>query len=370
MTIFASIDSVWRIFNVLIISILAIGTTSGDESPSLSVLPSQDGDSRPRSERILSDSYFFDVEFGAEQIVKLKEFVAIKQRENFLTTGRFDKKPKLNEISQRYGAPDLVVATKEFYLDGDDARSYTVTAFYDRVGFSVYGKHHRSQTVHVVTLQYHDFTAAKRPAKGNFFYEVVTTKNRIFYSEGKEVGLHIYTDRMAWETLGAIPAGKYLSLGQPEPYSKVEIDARGSGNLYHYFPNGSIRQDIQFADGKYHGQFQEFSDQGWVEHESSYEEGRMHGKLRRFYENGLKQAEASYYHGRIHGRAQEFHPNGTVKLKMDYAYGNPISSLQEFDESGKLTRSSEHPESNPTPNSTGGANVDAAFSSSGATPAS
>ena len=312
--------------------------------------PASDGrqaaDTLPRSAQILSDEYFFDKAFGAEQIAALGEFVQKKDRSNFLTTGRFDKKPKLNEIAQRYGPPDLVVATKEFYLEGENADSYTVTAFYDRVGFSVYGKHQRSQTVHIVTLQYHDFTASLRPAKGKFFYEVVTSRNRVFYSDGNEVGLHVYTDLLEWKTLGSIPPGEYVTLGT-EAYGKVQIDAKGEGKLFHYYPNGSVRERIQFADGKYHGRLQEFSEQGWVERESFYEDGRMHGKLQRFYENGLKQAEANYYHGRIHGRAQEFHPNGTVRLQMDYAYGNPISPLEEFDEAGKLVRSSESPDATP-----------------------
>lgn len=349
---------------LLIISSLQILSASADEPEQFieESLP------EPRSVQILSDSYFFDEKFGAEQIERLGNFLAKKERGDFLTTGRFNKKPKLNEISQRYGAPDLVVATKEFYLEGDEAQSYTVTAFYDRVGFSVYGKHQRSQTVHVVTLQYHDFSAALRPEKGNFFYEIVTTKNRIFFKDGKEVGLHVYTDRTEWETLGAIPAGEYRSLGQPEPYAKVEIDAKGKGKLYHFYTNGSVQERIQFSDGRYHGRLQEFSDQGWVEHECFYKEGRMHGKLQRFYQNGLKQAEASYYHGRIHGRAQEFHPNGTIRLKMDYAYGNPISSLEEFDESGKLVRTSKHPDAKP-PEAQANKQKTGQASTNGATPA-
>ena len=324
----------------LMMNALCVLSSIADESSVLKRALQEASDTRPRSERILTDDYFFEPDFAAQQLQQLKDLVERKDRLNFVTTGRFKKKPKLVEMTRRYGAPDLVVATREFYAEGEGAKSYTVTAFYDRVGFSVYGKHQRSQTVHLVTLQYHDFTASLRPKKGKYFYEVVTTKNRVFYSDGQEVGLHVYTDRMAWDTLGGIPAGEYTSIGQQDPYAKVEIDAAGSGKLIHYYPNGSVREEIHFADGKYHGVYKEFSEQGWVSHRSTYEHGRMHGVLHRFYENGMLQAEANYYHGRIHGRAKEFHPNGTVRLKMDYSYGNPLSSLEEYDESGKLVRSS------------------------------
>ena len=332
--------------SALVFSALSAMSAAAQSAPAGGIKEADPADARPRSARILSDEYFFDAAFGAEQIVALGELINKRDRSNFVTTGRFDKKPKLNEIVRRYGEPDLVVATKEFYLEGDGATSYTVTAYYDRVGFSVYGKHQRSQTVHIVTLQYHDFTASLRPAKGKFFYEIVTSKNRVFYSDGKEVGLHVYTDRLEWTTLGGIPAGEYVTLGD-EAYGKVQIDKDGNGKLFHYYPNGSVRERIQFANGKYHGRLQGFSEQGRVARESFYQDGRMHGKSQRFYENGLKQAEAYYYHGRIHGRAQEFHPNGTVRLRMDYAYGNPVSPLEEFDEAGKLVRSSESPDAVP-----------------------
>ncbi|MDA0812129.1 MAG: hypothetical protein O3C21_07065, partial [Verrucomicrobia bacterium] len=278
---------------MLIFSALSATSAAAQSEPARGAKKGDSADARPRSARILSDEYFFEAAFGAGQIAALGGLIEKKDRTNFLTTGRFDKKPKLNEIAQRYGEPDLVVATKEFYLEGDEAASYTVTAYYDRVGFSVYGKHQRSQTVHIVTLQYHDFTAALRPAQGKFFYEIVASKNRVFYSDGKEVGLHVYTDRLEWTTLGAIPAGEYATLGN-EAYGKVQIDKDGNGRLFHYYPNGSVSERIQFANGKYHGKLQEFSDQGWTVRESHYQDGRLHGKMQRFYENGLKQAEAVY----------------------------------------------------------------------------
>ena len=300
-------------------------------------LLAEDGDV-PRSERILRDGYFFEQAFAERQLAKLGEIVEKKDREFFSTTGRFAKKPKLNEIIRRYGDPDLVVATKDFYLKGAEQGSYTVTAYFDRVGFSVYGKHQRTQTIHLVTTQYHDFSRSLRPKTGKYFYEIVTTRNRVFFSDGEEVGLHVYTDREKWTTLGEIPAGEYKSVGQDDPYASAIMAGDESGVLKFFHKNGGVRKEIEFAKGKYEGVLKEYSDQGWVSSEAHYKDGRMHGKMKRFYENGMKQAEANYYHGRIHGKAQEFHPNGSVRLNMEYSYGKPVTDLQEFDESGKLVR--------------------------------
>lgn len=284
------------------------------------------------------DGYFFDAAFGLEQLERLRELVGGGDRENFVTSGRFERKPKLEEIIRRYGEPDLVVATKGFYLKGVDGGSYMVTAYWDRVGFSVYGKHERDQRVHLLTLQAHDFTAARRPVSGDCYYEVVTTKNRVFYRDGKEVGVHVYTGRREWTTLGDIPPGDYDSVGVEAPYGRVRINADGTGMLSRFFPDGKVSEETAFSGGKYHGVSREYSDQGWVARVSTYREGRLHGVLQRFYGEGLKQAEGTYFEGRLHGRAVEFHPNGSVRLSMDYSYGKPISALKEFDESGKLVR--------------------------------
>ena len=303
----------------------------------------------PRSAKILKDDYFFEKAFATELLDAFEKITRAKNRRTFQTTGQFRKKPNLAEIIQRYGEPDLVVATKEFYIEGDDAKSFTVTAFFDRLGLSVYGKHRKNQSVNLVTLQHHDYSKEIRPKKGTFFYEISSTRNRIFFVDGEEVGVHVYTGRQEWKAFGDIPAGRYEAAGEADPYATITFDESSQGKLTYYYPNGGVQEMISLKGGKYDGPYRLVSEEGWPLQQATYENSRLHGKLERFYDNGSKKAEANYFHGRVHGPAVEYHPNGAVKMKMEYSYGKPMTALEEFDEAGNLIRSTKAPTPGGTP---------------------
>ena len=298
-------------------------------------------DGRPVSVQILSDESLFEPEVGKRLLAKLREIMDGDDRRAFHTTGQFKKKPVLSEIISVYGKPDLVSAAKEFYLEGEDAKSFMVTAFYGQLGLTVYGRKRKAQAVNLVTVQHHDFGKELRPKEGKYFYEIPSNRNRVFYVNNKEVGVHVYTGRQEWETVGNIPEGKYVAAGESKPYATIEMDAEGQGTLTFFFPSGPARESVSFKGGKYHGVHRVMSKEGWPLQKAHYDQSRLHGTMTRYYDNGLKLAEASYFQGRIHGAATEYHPNGAVKMKMEYSYGKPMTPLKEYSESGELLRSSD-----------------------------
>ena len=296
----------------------------------------EDGVVVPRSQRILEDPYFFEADYAAGRLADVKRIREEGNRLNFVNDGRFPKKPKLKEMIVRYGEPDLVVATRDYYMKGAEAESYTVTAFYDRVGFGVYAKDHQSQIVHLVTAQYNDFSLAVRPREGKFFYEIAPCGARMFFSEGKEVGLHVSTGRNEWETVGTLPEGEYAAFDGMATYGRAVL--AGDGGRLEYNEPGGARKEVPFENGRYDGVYREYGVSGLLKQEIHYRSGRIHGKFANFYENGQRMAEANYQQGRIHGEAREYHPNGMVRAEMTYKYGTPVTGLKEFDESGQLVR--------------------------------
>lgn len=58
------------------------------------------------------------------------------------------------------------------------------------------------------------------------------------------------------------------------------------GNYKTYYPNGNIKEEMFFVDGKLHGVFRKYDQDGTLIEEMNFKDGKLNGTLKRYYVNG------------------------------------------------------------------------------------
>lgn len=90
-----------------------------------------------------------------------------------------------------------------------------------------------------------------------------------------------------------------------------------------YHPNGQLRYECHYQNGKKHGPARGWNENGQMFFEYFYDENQPHGVFRGWDKKGRLTIETPYVHGLIHGVEREFDKKRN-EIKRYYFNGNRV----------------------------------------------
>lgn len=120
---------------------------------------------------------------------------------------------------------------------------------------------------------------------------------------------------------------------------ELYLDDRREGQSYYYFPNGKVRQEINYKNGRKQGAAREFDENGTIvtlfEYHNDYmisrefinrtnAEGQKTGSWKTYYPNGEIKEDIFYKDGILDGTAKIYSESGTLINERSYREGKII----------------------------------------------
>jgi len=109
-----------------------------------------------------------------------------------------------------------------------------------------------------------------------------------------------------------------------------------TGVLKTTYPNGALRAEIHFKEGKRHGPFKMVYPDGKLHVEQEWQDNRQEGQHREFYQNGKKKGEVKFAGGMPEGEQKEWYESGQLKAVMQFKDGVPQGVRKEWDPKGEV----------------------------------
>ena len=124
-------------------------------------------------------------------------------------------------------------------------------------------------------------------------------------------------------------------------YAKIEegdyLHDQKKGVWKRYWPDGQVRSEITFVQGKALGPYKLFYANGRLEEEGNWQEGKHIEQMRRYYANGKLKEELVYDdEGTKQGVQRFYHENGKLALEVPMDQGAEHGIQRRFDAEGAL----------------------------------
>jgi hypothetical protein len=126
----------------------------------------------------------------------------------------------------------------------------------------------------------------------------LVTGTVVFYALSSETG-EKYKERVR-----ELKKGKRINKGYNyHPNGAIaavwQYDQRGltTGTINTYYENGTLRQTVEFKDGKQHGVAKQYYENGILQKTAEYKDDKQHGVANQYYENGVHFAESIFENG-------------------------------------------------------------------------
>ncbi|TXG38474.1 toxin-antitoxin system YwqK family antitoxin [Seonamhaeicola maritimus] len=100
--------------------------------------------------------------------------------------------------------------------------------------------------------------------------------------------------------------------------------------------NGTLKQTINFRDGKKHGKRVNYWENGNTKDISNWNMDKQFGQGIIYYENGKIEEENHVKDGKLHGIVKEYYKSGNIKSKDKYWNGKKCDTSKTFYENGNL----------------------------------
>ena len=101
----------------------------------------------------------------------------------------------------------------------------------------------------------------------------------------------------------------------------VGTDGKRRGEYKEFYPDSTLRAEGLFIDGLRSGEWKFFYHNGKVQEVGSYKEGQPDGPWTWYYDNGQKQIEEQFYKGQPNGPYKEYDSKGNVIVSGTYFDG-------------------------------------------------
>jgi antitoxin component YwqK of YwqJK toxin-antitoxin module len=101
-------------------------------------------------------------------------------------------------------------------------------------------------------------------------------------------------------------------------------------------PNGNIRSECNYLNGRREGLCKTFYEDGTIHMEVEYKDGEKEGFAKWYYSNGKLYQEINYKDGWKDGYHREYYDNGNLKSEILFKEDKPAIGLKEYTKSGKL----------------------------------
>lgn len=119
-----------------------------------------------------------------------------------------------------------------------------------------------------------------------------------------------------------------------------EIVANGirNGQYTLTYPNGNIKLDCFYKDGKLHGSSTFYGEEHQILVKSWYLDGKLQGKSHSYYVSGSLCSVQRFQNGIWHGLQEFWYENGVIKTQMTYKQGELDGIVKLFYPTGALKR--------------------------------
>ena len=124
-------------------------------------------------------------------------------------------------------------------------------------------------------------------------------------------------------------------LDQLNTVSQNKVDSTFSGLNIEYYRNGSIKNKIEFSNGKPSGLAQMYDSLGNMSESGYWYNNRWSGNYSLYYPNGQVMHSFNFEDGKRLGLVKYYHENGIVAIIGTYVNGKEQGAFIEFDKNGK-----------------------------------
>ena len=112
-------------------------------------------------------------------------------------------------------------------------------------------------------------------------------------------------------------------------------NGKENGIVKKYYENGNLRREYRMINGKVNGPEKGFYSSGNIKWERSYVNDQLEGEVKDYYENGQLKSVVYYHNGQLTDVAKSFYENGKYKFVRKYQ-NNKIIEGKDYDAEGHL----------------------------------
>ena len=114
-------------------------------------------------------------------------------------------------------------------------------------------------------------------------------------------------------------------------------DSKKEGIWKKYWPNGKMRSEINYAQGRPSGSYKLFYDNGVKEEEGNWVNNRNTGNFKRFHPNGNPQQDFQFSdNGKRNGWQKYYHENGKIAMEVNIVNGVESGLCKIYNTDGSL----------------------------------
>lgn len=111
------------------------------------------------------------------------------------------------------------------------------------------------------------------------------------------------------------------------------------GLVKQYRPDGSLKTEINFKNGKKTGLAKSYYKNGQLRQQITYLNNVKHGDVTTYYENGKPYQVTPYDNGKIHGLRKKYRMDGRLAAEVPYNKGVVCKGLKEYLLNGDIKKS-------------------------------
>lgn len=121
------------------------------------------------------------------------------------------------------------------------------------------------------------------------------------------------------------------------------IENRKEGFWKHYFPDGTLKSEVEFKNNRPNGYAKFYNDKGIIIEEGFWKTRKWTGKYISRHDNGEVKYEWNYgERGLREGTQKYYHPNGKIMYEGEFNSGKETGIHLRYDETGQLTEKKEY----------------------------
>ena len=116
----------------------------------------------------------------------------------------------------------------------------------------------------------------------------------------------------------------------------IYCDYIGAEMVKFYYPDGGLKTEFNFQDGKINGIYKEFHKNNILRTEEFYKNGKLHGESINYYENGTVRVKKTFENGKKTDHALLYYRNGNLKADFEFKNGRVDGIGRLYSEDGQL----------------------------------
>ena len=120
----------------------------------------------------------------------------------------------------------------------------------------------------------------------------------------------------------------------PEPSQTADVN--DANKIKEYYPNGNLKAEKTFRNGKIEGEVKEYYDSGEIQWITIFKDDKPNGVLKEFFKSGKLRMEETLQNGRLEGMRKTYYESGALRSTDYYNDGFRNGPWERYFENGDL----------------------------------